>query len=192
MNARETYPALMAYIDSRNALPTTARGTDQLRLDEAAAADAGGFADVAAGLERAQADCAAAQAPGRETYPYDSAMCEWLGLPVNRGTHESTHGYYMASRIRDYAALGTARREAERLIGEGRPLRTVAARAKATGKPVRYRTFVGPDQIKVEGDTVTASNGKVRVRLSSNWSVETCLVRVATALRTGVAYGEAA
>ena len=188
MTAHEKYPALMAYIDSRNAIP---KWYDTLCADEAAAVR-GELADVAADLTRAQADYAAAQAPGRNTFPYNSAMGEYLGLPINPGNHEPEHGYYMAACVMSHAAFGVAQREASRLIAEGRPLRIVAARAKATRKPLRFHVFAGPEQIKIEGESAVIHNGKVHGRLSANWSTETCMVALALALRTGAAYGESA
>jgi len=179
MSAAERYPALMAYIASRSA---AAKWYDQMKADEAEAF-AGGLADVAAQLKQAQADYGA--------YPYNSAMGEFLGLPL-RDNHEPAHGYYMAGKVADYFALGEATREVERLITHRKPLRVVAARSKADNKPVRFHAFAGPEQIKIEGGDIVASNGKVRVRLSSNWSTETAMVKAAAALRSGQPYGEAA
>lgn len=179
MSAQDRYPALMAYITSRSALP---KWYDQLKADEAEAF-AGGLADVAAQLKQAQADYG--------SFPYNSAMGEFLGLPLG-SNHEPPHGYYMASKVADYSALGKATREVERLVSCLKPLRVVAARSKADGKPVRFHVFGGPQQIRIEGNEVVASNGKVRVRLASNWSTETAMVKVAEALRTGQPYGEAA
>jgi hypothetical protein len=188
MTAREKYPALMAYIDSRNAIP---KWYDTLCADSASAT-AGNLADVAADLARAQVDYAASVAPGCSTYPYNSAMGDYLGLPINPGNHEPEHGYYMATRVMHLTTFGVAQREALRLIAEGRPLRIVAARAKVTRKPLRFHVFTGPEQIKVDGESATISNGKVRGRLGSSWSTETCMVALALALRTGAAYGESA
>ena len=188
MTAHEKYPALMAYIDSRNAIP---KWYDTLCADKAAAVR-GEVADVATDLTRAQADYAAAQAPGHSTFPYNSAMGEYLGLPIRPGNHEPEHGYYMACRVMDRAALGVAQREAAALIAAGKPLRVVFARTQGTRKPIRFHTFTGPDQIKVDGGTVALFNGKVRGRLASNWSTETCLVKLVAALQTGAAYGESA
>ena len=176
MSADERYPALMAYIASRSAEP---KWYDQLRADEAEAF-AGGLADVAAQLKQAQADYGA--------YPYNSAMGEFLGLPL-RDNREPAHGYYMAGKVADYFTLGEATREVERLIAERRPLRVVAARSKADRKPCRFYTFIGPEQVKLEGNELVARNGKVRVRLASNWSTETAMVKAAAALRTGQHYG---
>ena len=181
MTPLERYPALMAYIDARS------RAADwfaQLRADEAEA-DAGGLADVAAQLRQAQADY------GR--YPYNSAMGEFLGLPL-RENGEPARGYYMASQVMSHHRLGEARREAERLIAEGRTRRVVAARSRTTRAPVRFHTFAGAEQIRIGtgGSTVAIQNGKMRGTLSSNWSIETTMVRLATALRTGAPYGEAA
>lgn len=182
MTPAERYPALMAYIDNRSTR-TDMHWTAQLRLDEAEAAK-GGLADVAAQLRQAQADYGA--------YPYNSAMGEFLGLPIRPGNNEPPHGYYMAGRVMVHHAMGEAQREAERLIAEGKPLRVVAARSKTTRKPVRFHTFVGPEQIRIEHGSVAIWNGKVKGTLSSNWSTETAMVRLAVALRTGAAWGEAA
>lgn len=179
--ARTRYPALMAYIENRSAI---ANWTSQLRIDQREAL-AGGLADVAAQMRQAQADYG--------SYPYNSAMGRFLGLPLG-AAHEPAHGYYMANGVMNYHTLGEAQREAERLIAEGKTLRVVAAKSKKDGKPVRFHTFAGPDQIRIGegGATVAISNGKVKGTLSSNWSVETTLVKLAAALRTGAAYGQAA
>lgn len=179
MTANEKYPALMAYIASRSAVKPW---YDQLRADEAEAV-AGGLGDVAAQLRQAQADY------GR--YPYNSAMGEFLGLPL-RDSGEPAHGYYMANQVMAYHAMGEAQREAERLIAEGRPLRVVAAKSKATGKACRFHVFQGPEQIRVAGGAIMLNNGKRKGTLSSNWGVETAVVKLVAALRSGAAYGEAA
>jgi hypothetical protein len=165
MSAKSRYPHLMAYIEDRSRLP---RWTDQLGPD-LREAEAGGLADVVADLRSAYADY------GR--YPYNSAMGEFLGLEL-RANNEPAPGYYMATQLAAHFALGEATREAQRLIDEGRPLRLVAARSKATRAPVRFHTFTGPTQIRMG-------------RLSSNWSVETALQNLVSALRNGTAYGEA-
>lgn len=176
--ASAKYPALMAYIASRSAMKPW---YDQLRADEAEAV-AGGLGDVAAQLRQAQADYG--------SYPYNSAMGKFLGLPL-RDNHEPAHGYYMANQIMAYHAMGEARREAERLIVEGKPLRVVAAKSKATGKGCRFHVFQGPEQIRVEGGAIVLNNGKRKGTLTSNWSVETAVVKLVAALRSGAAYGEA-
>ena len=178
--ARERYPALLAYIEGRSALG--GRWYDQLRADETAAL-AGQLRDTAEQLAQAQADY------GR--YPYNSAMGEFLGLTL-QANHEPPRGYYMASCVLSHHRLGEAQREAERLIAEGKELRIVAARSKADRKPTRFFTFKGPEQIKIEGGVAYINNGKRKGALTSNWSVETAIVRVVEALRTGRAYGEAA
>ncbi len=182
MTPAERYPALMAYIEDRSASTNDMHWCEQLRLDTAEA-ERGGLADVAAQLRQARADYGA--------YPYNSAMGKFLGLPIRPGNNEPPHGYYMAGQVMAHYALGEARREAERLIAEGKPLRVVAARCKRTRKPVRFHTFVGPEQVRIEHGAVAIWNGKVKGTLSSSWSVETAMVRLATALRTGVAWGEA-
>lgn len=189
-NATTTYPALMAYIMDRNTLGPARDWCDRLREDQDIAV-AGGFADVAAEMERARADYAAQQAAkGQSGFPYNSAMGEYLGLPL-KGNHEPEHGYYMASCVATSYRLGVAQRAVAAMIQARKPLRLVAARAKTDGKPVRFVTLIGPAQIQIEWNTVVASNGKKRWRLSSNWSTETCLERVAEAMRAGHAYGEA-
>ena len=175
--ARAKYPVLMDYIATRSAVQPW---YDQLNADKAAAF-AGQFADVAAQLRQAQQDY------GR--YPYNSAMGEFLGLPL-RDNGEPSHGYYMAGQVKDYHAMGEATREAERLIAEGKPLYIVAARCKKTRRPVRLHTFIGPQQVRIMGTVFEVSNGKHRGTISSNWSTETAIVRLATALRTGAPYGE--
>lgn len=178
--ARARYPALMGYIEGRNALG--GKWFDQLRADEAAA-QAGQLRDVAEQLAQAQTDYG--------SYPYNSAMGEFLGLPL-RENHEPASGYYMASCVLSHHRLGEAQREAERLIAEGKELRIVAARSKADRKPTRFFTFKGPEQIKIEGGVAYINNGKRKGALTSNWSTETAIVKLATALRTGAPYGETA
>jgi hypothetical protein len=136
---------------------------------------------VAADLKRAKADYG--------KYPYNLAMGQFLGLPIREGNNEPPHGYYMACCVESYYALGVARREAERLIAEGRELLIVAARSSKTRRPIRFQRFRGPDQIRIEGNTAVLSNGKVRATLRGNWSTETCMEAIATALRTGAHYG---
>lgn len=184
------YPALVAYIHDRNLSEGTRDWYDRLCEDKAAA-EGGAFADLAADLERAEADYATlARAKGHDGYPYNSAMGEFLGLPLGTD-REPRHGYYMACGVASHHKLGEAKRAVERLIAEGKPLLVVTARAKATNKPVRFARYAGPDQIKIEGGTIRAMAGKRGHHLSSNWSVETCLVKVARAMASGVAYGEA-
>jgi hypothetical protein len=183
------YPALMAYIEARNALETAAKWCDQLRLDETEAVN-GGFADVASDLTRAQADYAAQQqAKGCDGYPYNRSMGEFLGLPI-RANDEPPHGYYMASCVMHHFNLGVAQREAARLIAEGRSLKIAIARSKETRKPIRFATFTGAEQIKIQHDTVALNNGKRKGTLRSNWSTETCIQKLVAALQTGNAYGE--
>jgi hypothetical protein len=189
IDAAAQYPALMAYITARSAIKPW---YEALRADEAEAFQ-GGLADVANEMEMAQSDYAAAQkGKGQTGYPYNSAMGEYLGLAINPGNHEPGNGYYMAGRVMNHYRLGVATREADRLIAEGRTLRIVTARSKTDRKPVRFAAFAGPDQIKITGNEVTISNGKRRGRLSSNWSVETCLEKLVAALQSGRAFGEAA
>lgn len=179
MTPQERYPALMAYIEDRSGREGAAKWNGF--YEDKRAAEAGGFADVVGQLRQAQADYG--------KYPYNSAMGEFLGLPL-RENHEPAVGYYMASQIMVYHAYGVAKREAERLIAEGRTLRVVAARSRTTRKPVRFHAFAGPEQIRIEPGHVAISNGKVKGTLSSNWSLETTMERLAAALRTGAAYGE--
>lgn len=178
--ATQKYPALMAYIETRSALP---KWYDQLRSDEAAATS-GAFEDVAAEMQQADTDFG--------SYPYNAEMGRFLGLPIRAGNNEPPHGYYMARQVSRHYALGVAQRRAEELIAEGKPLRIVLARAKSTGAPVRFATFAGPEQIILTGGAVTIKNGKRAGKLSSNWSVETCLQKLVLALETGAAYGETA
>lgn len=197
---KHRYPALTAYILDRSALPDpnpfgfkerpASEWCAQLRTEEALAR-AGVFADVAAELDQAQADYAAAQPAGRDTFPYNRAMGIFLGLPLNSGG-EPPCGYYMASCVTGHWKLGEAQRKAQVLIDAGRPLRIVAARSKADRKPVRCYTFRGPNQIVMDGSSATLFNGRQRVRLSSNWSTESCIVALAHALETGLPYGERA
>lgn len=129
-----------------------------LRADEAAAVE-GGHAGVAQDLENAQADYAAAQiAEGKSGYPYNSDMGIFLGLPL-RSNHEPPRGYYFARQVMRHFRLGAAKREVQCLLEGGAHLKIVTARDRATGRPI-----------------------------SSNWSIETALQKLAEALRTGKHY----
>ncbi len=183
MTPAERYPALIAYILDRSTnYPTPGKWCDKLREDQAEAST-GGLADVATQLAQAQADF------GR--YPYNRDMGTFLALPSKPGSDgDPVHGYYMAARVLDAYRLGEATRAAESLIRAGRPLRVAVAKDRKTGKPLRFATFVGPDQIRIDGNRVTLANGKRRGSLASNWSLETAIVKLAAALRTGLPYGE--
>ena len=117
-------------------------------------------------------------------------MGEFLGLPLKAWTNEPQHGYYMASKVKSYFALGEATRAAQALIDAGKPLRIVAARSRVDRMPCRFRTFAGPQQIVIEDGSVKLLNGGKSWRLSSNWSVETCLQHAVRAMETGLPYGE--
>lgn len=186
MTPENKYPALMAYIaDRSNKDEKTAWNV--LHADEAAAVE-GDYADVARQLENAQADYAAAQtAKGGSGYPYNSEMGIFLGLPL-RSNHEPPRGYYFASQVMCHFRFGAAKREIESLLAAGAHLKIVAARDKATGWPIRF-TVYKPHQIQIEGNSIVCRNDRRGVRLSSNWSIETTLQRVAEALRTGKHYG---
>jgi hypothetical protein len=192
VNATKQWPNLMAYIDNRNGeLQTVAHWCDQLRVDEAAALK-GGYADITRELDAATTAYAESQrAKGQSEYPYNSAMGEFLGLPLG-ANHEPRHGYYMACQVAEAYRTGEAQRAVAAMIEGRKPLRLVAARDKTTRKPIRFHTFTGPEEIKIEGNAVTCINAKRRIRLSSNWSQSHCLVAVRRAMRTGEAYGEAA
>lgn len=178
--ATTKYPALMSYIADRNRAQTSGEWCAQLRLDEETAR-CGGLSDIAEQLKQAQADYGA--------YPYNRAMGEYLGLPIKPGNGEPEHGYYMASGVMRNYMLGIAQRRAAVLIAEGKPVRFVLARNKQTGQPIRFATFQGEQQIKIAGRTVELNNGRRKVTLSSNWSVETCLVGLVQHLETGEPYG---
>ena len=187
------YPALMGFIAARLAMEEARHWCEQLRTDESDA-EGGAHADVAADLTRAQADFAAETTrlnPGSSTYPYNATMGAFLGLPLN-AAHEPTHGYYMAGRVRSHYLAGVARRQIEAMIAEGRVLRVPVARDKKTRAPVRFAKFAGPEQIRVVGGEVIATDGKRRITLRSNWSHETALAAVADAMSTGRYYGEKA
>ncbi len=169
------YPALMAYILDRNTLATSALWCDQLRLDEQAARS-GELSEVAEQMKQAQADYG--------SFPYNSAMGEFLGLAI-KGNGEPAHGYYMANAVKNHYTLGAAQRRAAELIAENRVLRMVTAKDKKTRQPIRFAVFQGPHQIKVQGQTVSLTNGKRRVTLSSNWSCETSIVNLVSHLETG-------
>jgi len=111
----------------------------------------------------------------------------FLGLPL-RSNHEPPRGYYFASEVMKHFRFGAAKREVQSLLEGGAHLKIVAARAKATGRPIRFTTYK-PHQIQIEGNTIVCGNDKKSVRLSSNWSIETALQKVAEALRTGTHYG---
>ena len=186
MTPDEKYPALMAYISDRSS-GEEKTAWNMLRADEAAAVE-GSHVEVAQDLENAQADYATAQiAKGRSGYPYNSEMGIFLGLPL-RSNHEPPRGYYFANQVMRHFRLGAAKREVEFLLANGAHLKIVAARDKATGRPIRFTTFK-PHQIQIEGNAIVCRNDKRSIRLSSNWSIETALQKVAEALRTGNHYG---
>jgi hypothetical protein len=178
--ATTKYPALMCYIADRNSAQTSKEWCAQLRLDEETAR-CGGLSEVAEQMKQAQADYG--------SYPYNSAMGEFLGLPIKPGNGEPEHGYYMASGVMKHYMLGVAQRRAAALIADGKAVRFVLARNKKTGQPIRFATFQGEAQIMVAGRNVELSNGRRKVTLSSNWSVETCLVGLVQHLETGEPYG---
>jgi hypothetical protein len=182
------YPALMAYIESRSAGTQGVAWTDELRLDEQEAHN-GGFADVAADLELARADYAHNQrAKGESGYPYNNAMAEYLGLPLRDGK-EPPVGYHMALHVMNRFRLGNAEREIKQLLSNDKAvLRIVAARSLDSGKPLRFYTF-HRNQIHLDGREVVCNNGRVRVTLSSDKSIQTVYERVAEALRNGLHYG---
>jgi hypothetical protein len=186
------YPALMAYITDRNLLPKAEDWCRQLRKDEELARHGslhGGLADVAQQMALAQADYAESRRLlGFDGFPYNSAMGTFLGLPL-KDNGEPDHGYYMASGVMKHHALGVAQRRAADLIEQGGTVRFILARDKKTGEPIRFATFQGQGQIKVEGQTVALNNGKRKVTLSSNWSTETCIVGLVQHLETGEPYG---
>jgi hypothetical protein len=174
------YPALMCYIAARNYAQTPNEWCRQLRLDEETAR-CGGLSDVAEQLKQAQAD--------HGGYPYNRSMGEYLGLPIKPDNGEPEHGYYMASGVMHHHILGVAQRRAAELIADGKPVRFVLARNKQTGQPIRFATFQGEQQIKVASRNVELNKGKRKVTLSSNWSVETCLVGLVQHLESGEPYG---
>jgi hypothetical protein len=110
----------------------------------------------------------------------------FLGLPL-RSNHEAPRGYYFANQVMKHFQLGAAKREVESLLANGAHLKIVAARDKASGRPIRFTTYK-PHQIQIEGNSVVCRNDKKSVRLSSNWSIETALRKVVEALRTGKHY----
>jgi hypothetical protein len=185
MTPEEKYPALMAYIADRSSKDENTAWS-MLRSDEAAAVE-GSHMEVAQDLENAQADYATAQiAKGRSGYPYNSEMGIFLGLPL-RSNHEPPRGYYFANQVMRHFRLGAAKREVRCLLEGGAHLTIVIARDKATGRPIWFTTFRS-HQVHIEGNTIFCRNDKRSVRLSSNWSIETALQKLAEALRTGKHY----
>jgi hypothetical protein len=80
--------------------------------------------------------------------------------------------------------LGAAKREVQCLLEGGAHLKIVTARDRATGRPIRFTAFRS-HQVHIEGNAIFCRNDKRSVRLSSNWSIETALQKLAEALRTG-------
>jgi basic membrane lipoprotein Med (substrate-binding protein (PBP1-ABC) superfamily) len=186
MTPQKKYPALMAYIADRSARAESI-AWNTFRADEAAAVE-GAFAAVAQELEQAQADYAATQAAkGANGYPYNSAMGVFLGLPL-RDNNEPPRGYYFACQVARHFRLGNARREVEALLANGCHLKIVAARDKATRRPIRFTAYKR-HQVHIEGNSIVCRNDKKSIRLSSNWSIETAMEKAAEALRTGRHYG---
>jgi hypothetical protein len=185
MNPEDKYPALMVYISDRSSQDEKT-AWNVLRADETAAVE-GGHAGVALDLENAQADYAAAQiAKGQNGYPYNSDMGIFLGLPLRRN-HDPPRGYYFASQVMRHFRFGAAKREVQCMLEGGAHLKIVTARDKATGRPIRFTTFKS-HQVHIEGNAIVCRNDKRSVRLSSNWSIETALQKLADALRTGKHY----
>ena len=110
----------------------------------------------------------------------------FLELPL-RSNHEPPRGYYFANQVMKHFRFGAAKREVVSLLANGAHLKIVAARDKASGRLIRFTTFK-PHQIQIEGNSVVCRNDKRSVRLSSNWSIETTLQKMAEALRTGKHY----
>lgn len=191
MNLAEStlkYPALMAYIAERNQLATSNEWCGQLRKDEEEART-GGLVEVAEELRQAQTDYATTQrTKGYTEYPYNSAMGEFLGLPL-KGNNEPDHGYYMAGGVMNHYTLGVAQRRAAELIAANGVIRYVLAKDKKTREPIRFATFQGPGQIHVEGNGFLLANGKRKVRYSSSWSVETAIVNLVKHLESGEPLG---
>jgi len=186
MTPEDKYPALMAYIRDRSG-GDEKTAWSMLRVDEAAAVQ-GDCAEVVHDLENAQADYATAQiAKGGSGFPYNSEMGIFLGLPL-RSNHEPPRGYYFANQVMKHFRFGAAKREVKSLLENGAHLKIVAARDKESGRPIRFTTYK-PHQIQIEGNSVVCRNDKRSVRLSSNWSIETTLQKMAEALRTGKHYG---
>jgi hypothetical protein len=179
MTPEDKYPALMAYIKERSSKDEKT-AWNMLRSDEAAAVQ-GDYADVAQELEDAQI------AKGGSGYPYNSEMGIFLGLPL-RSNHEPPRSYYFPNQVMKHFRFGAAKREVESLLADGAHLKIVAARDKASGRPIRFTTYK-PHQIQIEGNSIVCRNDKRSVRLSSNWSIETALQKMAEALRTGKHYG---
>jgi hypothetical protein len=111
----------------------------------------------------------------------------FLGLPL-RSNHEPPRGYYFANQVMKHFRFGAAEREVEFLLAHGAHLKIVAARDKASGRPIRFTTYKS-HQIQIEGNSVVCCNDKRSVRLSSELVDRTTLRKMAEALRTGNHYG---
>jgi hypothetical protein len=90
----------------------------------------------------------------------------FLGLPL-RSNHEPPLGYYIASQVMKHFRFGATRREVASLLAGAAHLKIVAARDKASGRPIRFTTYK-PHQIQIEGNSLVCRNDKRSVRLSSN------------------------
>jgi hypothetical protein len=177
------YPALMEYIHSRNQIDRTGAWCKQLHEDEDAATK-GDFADVAADLARAETDFKEQEVQqGRRGYPYNADMGKFLGLPLG-SNHEPRHGYYMSRCVASHYRLGVATRAVEAMLQQGKQLVVVTAK-KRDGTPHRCARFSG-DEVLITGGSIEARNGKTRINLTSNWSTETCIERVAMAMQKGI------
>jgi hypothetical protein len=184
--AQKCYPKLMAYIlDRSENYQTSAKWCEQLRADEKAALN-GELAEVASELAQAHADYAAQVPAGSSTYPYNSAIGKFLGLPV-RSNDEPPHGYYMASCVMHSWRLGEASRKVRRLLEAGAVLQIPLARDRKTNKPIRVARYLA-HMVELQGSDVVCRDDKRQFRLSSNWSVESCMEKVVRALETGEPY----
>jgi hypothetical protein len=64
----------------------------------------------------------------------------FLGLPL-RSNHEPPLGYYFASQVMKHFRFGATRREVASLLAGAAHLKIVAARDKASGRPIRLTTY---------------------------------------------------
>ncbi len=187
-NPLKAYPALMSYIEDRSAAEAEPdKWAEQLRLDEQDAYK-GGLKGVAAELGKVLDDYRKAQKRrGKEIYPYNKAVGVFLGLPI-QVNGEPPVGYFMAVRVMRHYRLGKAEREIRSILRNDKVvLRIVAARSNATGYPVRFYSF-HPNQIHLDGRDVVCNNGRIRVTLSSDRSIEVVYEKVAEALLGGYHY----
>lgn len=188
--AAKLWPELMAYIDRGNAMAaanaSASAWCEALRVDEACVRASEPSMVLVAEQDVAMraSFSAAARECGKNDYPYNAAIDEYLGL----GGSDSA-GRYMAHSVACAWEACRARAQLQALIDGGARLALVAARCKKTRRPIRFHHFQGPGEIAISGRAVAVSNGKRRFVLSSDWSEAKIFQNVIAAIEGQQALG---